>query len=457
MSEQNINNNLIQSSNTDLGQNPTIESKGNLNNMNLNNNQINPNMFQQMNYMNVNQLGMPNTVQYNPQPNIQNFSMNEIPQIVNDSSNSYQRTTKNVTPMVIKLFFKEEESKLPVASVIITFNHCGSSYDHLFQQQKQISPEGSRVAVYQVDLSFLPKFNQFYLKGIEDNIDEITLKNLKDMKADTGHIEKDCILFNFECCSKFSNSVSSDKLNPTYNSSYGFGEIRVDMFSLLQHLIEKGYFIMFGDFSLKALINDWNSDVLGANPLVYIGGCTGKMVIEFDSKTLLNSNSAQLKAVGELSTDGKLDLSAASDTIIVGVNPNNIDKNGIYKFEVLSKVISYASSTIKFNEYLLDRTKSLGHASFSYKSGSIMFVSAGHWIELKKMKADIDVMENWAKVNYGESNEEYKKIKRCQEKKNKNDISYKGECEYLASNMIQQVNNCNYSKNVMNLNKFDKK
>jgi len=36
-------------------------------------------------------------------------------------------------------------------------------------------------------------------------------------------------------------------------------------------MLNLGYMCMFSDFSLKALINEWNSDILGNNPFVRTG------------------------------------------------------------------------------------------------------------------------------------------------------------------------------------------
>jgi hypothetical protein len=36
-------------------------------------------------------------------------------------------------------------------------------------------------------------------------------------------------------------------------------------------IIKRGYMAMFSDFSLKALIKQWDSNILGPNPFVKVG------------------------------------------------------------------------------------------------------------------------------------------------------------------------------------------
>ena len=39
--------------------------------------------------------------------------------------------------------------------------------------------------------------------------------------------------------------------------------------------IEAGHMIMFSDFSLKALIHDWDETLLGSNPFVHLEDTNG--------------------------------------------------------------------------------------------------------------------------------------------------------------------------------------
>lgn len=58
---------------------------------------------------------------------------------------------------------------------------------------------------------------------------------------------------------------------------------------------------MFSDFSLKALINQWNSELLGPNPFVQVGQTSTAIELKFNKDRLLRSPSSQLQAVAQLS------------------------------------------------------------------------------------------------------------------------------------------------------------
>jgi hypothetical protein len=71
------------------------------------------------------------------------------------------------------------------------------------------------------------------------------------------HINKlhpDCVVFNWECCGAYAQKH--------------FLEGKEKLFEFLKIIIEKGHMAMFSDFSLKALITDWDSDKLGPKPFI---------------------------------------------------------------------------------------------------------------------------------------------------------------------------------------------
>ncbi len=71
------------------------------------------------------------------------------------------------------------------------------------------------------------------------------------------HIKKihpDCVVFNWECCGSYSGQ--------------SFIEGKDKVFKFLKIVLDKGHMVMFSDFSLKALINDWDSNLLGPNPFI---------------------------------------------------------------------------------------------------------------------------------------------------------------------------------------------
>lgn len=60
-----------------------------------------------------------------------------------------------------------------------------------------------------------------------------------------GAICPNCIIFNWECSSGY--------------SSQEFKEGKAIVMNFLKLILDKGFLAMFSDFSLKALIHEWNS------------------------------------------------------------------------------------------------------------------------------------------------------------------------------------------------------
>lgn len=95
-----------------------------------------------------------------------------------------------------------------------------------------------------------------------------------------------CVAFNWECSSGYSDEdFNNDGIT----------------FELLKMIIKRGYFAMFSDFSLKALIKQWDDKVLGPNPFEKVGETSTTIKMKFDKKTLLDCPSSQLQAVAQLS------------------------------------------------------------------------------------------------------------------------------------------------------------
>merc|ERR1719222_36181 len=100
------------------------------------------------------------------------------------------------------------------------------------------------------------------------------------------------VVFNWECCGGC--------------SSRGFAN-GVSAIPLISYLLkEKSFMVMCSDFSLKALIKEWDERLLGANPLMDVGNFSSKVTLRFDSDNLkLCESSAQLQILGELCEEGK--------------------------------------------------------------------------------------------------------------------------------------------------------
>lgn len=319
--------------------------------------------------------------------------------------------------MIHKLF--DDENDFPVVSVIITFSSCGT-YDNLFQKTKQISPPNTKIRVYQVEASGLKMFFEYFKDNKYDSFEEKDINLLKTMKDEITELEKDCVLFNFECCNTLRN-VNGD-----------------DLSIALEFIIKNGYYVMFGDFSLMALIQNWKSNksiinTLGPCPLKQAGSCSSYMKLKFDPEKLTNCNSPQLKSLGQLCKKGELNLHCMGGTIVCDQDEEIIKKEDLpYKYELLTTIIDNDTHTRGI----------VGHASIQYNSGSILYVSSGHWIELHELESDIEDID--------------KLMKNCTEEKLVNEWNsikirskqsdYNVQEQYqMATKLVQKSCNVNYS------------
>jgi hypothetical protein len=354
---------------------------------------------------------------------------------LNDLNNAPSITTSNnssTNSLISKLFYDPNEKDFPVVSVIFTF-YSGCSYDKLYSTSKQQAPEGTRVACYQVDLD---RIDEFYTKLTDEAINDETFNELREHL----NIEPDCVLFNFECCSgcqKSTKTISnnfyggniskkvkesmqsfgftSSKSNNNSNTidktemkdNYGFLQKNA-ISKLLNYCITKGYYVMFGDFSVKAIINDWDDGVLGPNPFVKLGECNNIINLTFDSDKLKECESNQMRIVGELCRDGKASVHCMSGTIVFGLDKISSD-NSLYKVSILTK--AETNFQIPSNsQYKIDDKYSIGHASLKYSSGSLIFFSSGHWIDLKDINVDLKNLKKVVESNLGVSNSLYSEL-----------------------------------------------
>lgn len=69
-------------------------------------------------------------------------------------------------------------------------------------------------------------------------------------------LDPDCVVFNWECSSGY--------------SSKNFEQGKDHVMKFAKKMIDRGHMVMFSDFSLKALINNWDSHILGPNPFVNV-------------------------------------------------------------------------------------------------------------------------------------------------------------------------------------------
>ena len=80
-------------------------------------------------------------------------------------------------------------------------------------------------------------------------------------------IHPSCVVLNWECCGAYINKQ--------------FLEGKEKVFKFLKMILDKGHMAMFSDFSLKALIKEWDSTLLGPNPFVETGQTSNPIDMRF--------------------------------------------------------------------------------------------------------------------------------------------------------------------------------
>jgi len=103
----------------------------------------------------------------------------------------------------------------------------------------------------------------------------------------------------------------------------------------LKMILDAGHMAMFSDFSLKALIAQWDSHLLGSNPFVKTGETSGVVSLRFKPAVLKECPSAQLQIIGDMVEGGRCNMHTLGGTIVYSVNQANIDKTA-YKLDVLT-------------------------------------------------------------------------------------------------------------------------
>ena len=148
--------------------------------------------------------------------------------------------------------------------------------------------------VYQVQAGRVLERIQRVLSGEQIPANEVSDAErnlLNGLKATCDDVGPEAVCFNFECCSGYSTT---------------FGNLLQVHMQLVAFLLkEYGCLVMFSDFSLKALIKDWDAALLGPNPFVQVAEFSGNLVIHFDCNALKESPSTQLAVVGNLSDTGE--------------------------------------------------------------------------------------------------------------------------------------------------------
>ena len=212
------------------------------------------------------------------------------------------------------------EAKQVQAVIVTIADH--SSYDNLFHEIEQTAPnpEKEYVSVFSISSNSIESLLEYFRsnKELEDPV-------LKEMMKEITSIEGDCVVFNWECCGGC--------------SSKAFPIAKKIIFQFVKELLDRKMLCMFSDFSLKALIAQWDSELLGPNPFIQVGEFSNSFNLAFVPQTLLDCPSAQLQKVGELCANGTATVGALGGTILYTVKPDY--SNPSYELTILTVVTSH--------------------------------------------------------------------------------------------------------------------
>jgi hypothetical protein len=142
--------------------------------------------------------------------------------------------------------------------------------------------------------------------------------------------------------------------------------------------------VMFSDFSLKAIIPNWNEKILGPNPFIRLPSAfQGFAVLKFGPIALRESPSAQLHSVRDLSVGGTCYVQCRGDTITYTINRKAADSES-YEIQILTVITNIAMSKDKICSTKAGEG-SARHVLLVYPCGGRLLASMTHWSELAKV------------------------------------------------------------------------
>jgi hypothetical protein len=276
----------------------------------------------------------------------------------NCSNNSNMGYPARGATLARRILQAESDRELPPCAVIVTILE-GGSYDDLYRHTPQISPDPTHtVVLFELNYSALNEV----LEALRGNVlDSPDASVISDVIQCMSEVDSDSVVFNFECCGSCSEG--------------GMGGFATVIIPLVALLVEHQHIVMFGDFSLKGLIHDWNKDaevLLGPNPFVNRGTTNDRLNLRFVPEALVDCCNAQLQNVGRMCESGEALVNVMGGTIVFDLSPQKSDTRR-YTTEVLTRCVGGPLG------------ETCGHVMLTYPSGGKILVSAGHWIELSQL------------------------------------------------------------------------
>lgn len=266
----------------------------------------------------------------------------------------------------------------------------GSSYDELFKSVKPVVGEGERTASYAaegVDPAALRTLVEF---GADSPLCQTQGEEATQLARDLAELDPASVVFNWECC----EGCQGDSFrgpNPV---------------PLMAFLLSRGFMVMASDFSLGALIKQWDPALLGPNPFQLVGQFSDSCKLRFEPATLCaTEDSAQLQVLGELCAKGEAPVHALCGTRAFAVDAS------VRAVRVLTVVSELGGAPAREvcgpnRPELLSKVGEheglCGHCIVDdFEGGGKLLMACPHWIELSRLDAESDTVLRVAEQRFG--------------------------------------------------------
>jgi len=220
--------------------------------------------------------------------------------------------------------------------------------------------------------------NMNNLREAVDNREAIP-ESFKELFEEVDQVDAESTVFNFECCS------------PCTKEGFG-GDLNAGVIAAVARLLHHGFFVMFSDFSLMALLKAWDDDLLGKRPFQQVGSYGSSCELRFSPNVLKECASAQLVTVGQLCESGEAYVHAMSGTIAYAPLKGLDLSNEPYTMELLTVITKADQCQPTITEpncteaQIGDHKGYAGHSMLSYKNGGgHLLLSSCHWVELSSL------------------------------------------------------------------------
>lgn len=286
-----------------------------------------------------------------------------------------------------------EENTNPLTNIIVCVRN-GTSYDPAFEMIPTNIPNG-KAETYIIDYEGVNLLYKLFSGTTNDSDTLVDFYNDgKQLYEKIKSIPPTDSVFYWECCSGCSRGGGCNmKIE-----KYSVGNTSIN---LIHHLVcKEGIMVMCADFSLKGLISDWNSELLGPLPFKNICSTSEPFTLLFEPESLIQCKSTQLQNVGKLSENGKAVIKAMGGTIQYTVT--DVD-NSPYTIDILT-VVQPGIDVFDSNLCQTTDKKHKGYAGqviLTYPNGGMLLVSNGHFSELARLDTSMEKFLQVVSAEYG--------------------------------------------------------